>query len=216
MFKTLWLAEKRSRASLQKHIFLSNPEMLERPAKKTGRSPQRKGAEVSGSFPSRTGFSTTTQIWFIHAIRTCFTMVNVTFGYSVFNKPNMIGFFLIERLDFVEKVSLVNAHLKADARFSPERFCFLLYQAPSIGAFSSAISSSSSSNTSSAAEDLFVRFCSYYWQSGVLFPVSHPPCRSTPGSRWAPARSAAVAEASGTPDASPLVLALWQILWQEF
>lgn len=36
------------------------------------------------------------------------------------------------------------------ALFSPGRFCFLLYHAPSSGDFSSAISSSSSSNTSSA------------------------------------------------------------------
>lgn len=39
------------------------------------------------------------------------------------------------------------------ALFSPGRFCFLLYHAPSSGDFSSAISSSSSSNTSSAAKE---------------------------------------------------------------
>lgn len=49
---------------------------------------------------------------------------------------------------------VVMEHCKSDnthsAVFSPGRFCFLLYHAPSIGDFSSAISSSSSSNTSSA------------------------------------------------------------------
>lgn len=47
------------------------------------------------------------------------------------------------------------------ALFSPGRFCFLLYHAPSSGDFSSAISSSSSSNTSSAVGERKERMSIY-------------------------------------------------------
>lgn len=111
------------------------------------------------------------------------------------------------------------------ALFSPGRFCFLLYHAPSSGDFSSAISSSSSSNTSSAAgeggrrEGLSINLScfsnttnTYTCQLSHCFrDESNLLCRSTPSIRWALSRSAAASEASGTPASSPHALSLWQI-----
>lgn len=117
----------------------------------------------------------------------------------------------------------------------PERFCVLLYHAPSSGDFSSAISSSSSSSTSSAGreggnkrerERMRKGGRRRYWERKrkcnvlSIFPDSwhslmeeaHLLCRSTPGSQSALARSVAASEASGTPASSPHALSLWQIL----
>lgn len=110
------------------------------------------------------------------------------------------------------------------SRISPGRFCFLLYQAPSRGDFSTAISSSSSSSTSSAAgekEGGGGWSVEGSWRSWTepsrhmenmqsTTAVADLLCRSTPGSRSAPSRSAAACAASGTPAASPRALSPWQ------
>lgn len=111
------------------------------------------------------------------------------------------------------------------ALYSPGRFCFLLYHAPSSGDFSSAISSSSSSNTSSAAgerkgERDFLWTCPcFLTQQTHVCQLSHCfrdesnlLCRSTPSIRWALSLSAAASEASGTPVSSLHALSPWQIL----